>query len=195
MASSNSKSAARPKARAAQPLGGPLDDLALIETKPLSASVEDANLPFADSVGYQLRMTHRALQRYLQAMIQPHGVTLGMWYFLRVLWDEDGMTQRELSRRIGTSEPTTLNAIAAMERIGLVTRRRDKDDGRKLNVLLTDKGRDLKAVLLPSAIHVVETATIGLSDEQRTALLSGLAVIQRNLDGAMAGPDATDFDV
>ena len=34
------------------------------------------------SVGYQVRMTDRALQRYLQAKIGPHGVTLGMWYFL-----------------------------------------------------------------------------------------------------------------
>jgi MarR family transcriptional regulator, organic hydroperoxide resistance regulator len=72
------------------------------------------DLPLEKSVGYQVRMTHRALQRFLQAKIGPHGVTLGMWYFLRILWQEDGLTQRELSNRIGTREPTTLIAIAAM---------------------------------------------------------------------------------
>ena len=71
------------------------------------------DLPLEKSVGYQVRMTHRALQRYLQVKIGPHGVTLGMWYFLRILWREDGLTQRELSYRIGTREPTTLIAILA----------------------------------------------------------------------------------
>ena len=55
------------------------------------------DLPLEKSVGYQVRMTDRALQRYLHAKIGPHGVTLGMWY-LRILWREDGLTQRELSR-------------------------------------------------------------------------------------------------
>ncbi len=158
------------------------------------APTGEPNLPFSDSVGYQLRMSHRALQRYLQAMIQPHGITIGMWYFLRALWDEDGQTQRELSRRIGTSEPTTLNAIAAMERIGIVTRERDKSDGRKLNVLLTEKGWNLKAELLPLAIHVVQAATVDFTPEQRTAFLDSLAAVQRNLADATKDLEPTDIE-
>src|SRR4029079_13282323 len=89
------------------------------------------DLPLEKSVGYQVRMTHRALQRYLQAKIGPHGVTLGMWYFLRFLWRQDGLTQRERSDRIGTREPTTLIAIQAMRRLGLVARGRDRTHRRK----------------------------------------------------------------
>src|SRR5215469_12144970 len=51
------------------------------------------------SVGHQIRWTHRALQRALEARIRPYGITLGMWYFLRVLWEEDGPNQRALSER------------------------------------------------------------------------------------------------
>jgi MarR family transcriptional regulator, organic hydroperoxide resistance regulator len=165
------------------------------QSKPVQAAEPHTpQLPFALSIGYQLRMSHRALQRYLQAKIQPHGITIGMWYFLRALWDTDGQTQRELSRRIGTSEPTTLSAIAAMERIGLVTRVRDKDDGRKLNVMLTDKGRDLKAVLMPLAIQVVETAMANFSDDQRTALLTSLEAVQRNLGDIADLVDPADLE-
>lgn len=39
------------------------------------------DLPFEESVGYQIRATHRVLQ----LKIEPYGVTIGMWYFLRVL--------------------------------------------------------------------------------------------------------------
>jgi MarR family transcriptional regulator, organic hydroperoxide resistance regulator len=144
------------------------------------------DLPLEKSVGYQVRMTHRALQRYLQAKIGPHGVTLGMWYFLRILWREDGLTQRELSDRIGTREPTTLIAIQAMQRLGLVARGRDRTDRRKRIVSLTAAGRRLEAELLPVAAEVVNTAVAGFSERDVARLLKFLSVIQRNLARATA---------
>ena len=50
------------------------------------------------SLGYLVRDANRAFQRLLERRISPHGVTRGQWYFLRVLWKEDGLSQRELSR-------------------------------------------------------------------------------------------------
>jgi DNA-binding MarR family transcriptional regulator len=144
------------------------------------------DLPLEKSVGYQVRMTHRALQRFLQAKIGPHGVTLGMWYFLRILWRQDGLTQRELSDRIGTREPTTLIAIQAMQRLGLVARGRDRTDRRKRIVSLTAAGRRLEAELLPVAAEVVNTAVAGFSERDVARLLKFLSVIQRNLARATA---------
>src|SRR3954451_24656235 len=83
-------------------------------------------LPLDRSVGYQIRQTHRLVQRALQARIGQHGVTLGMWYYLRVLWELDGLTRRELSRMVGTMEPTTLSALASMEKEGFVRRVRNR---------------------------------------------------------------------
>jgi DNA-binding MarR family transcriptional regulator len=152
------------------------------EKRPAPPSAEPKpELPFESSVGYQLRMANRATQRYLQVRIEPHGVTPGMWYFLRALWQEDGLTQRELSRRIGTMEPTTLTALAAMEKAGLVTRERDAQDRRKLSVRLTAKGGALKTELLPLAREVVEQATTGFTPEDRERFLGYLAAVQRNL--------------
>jgi hypothetical protein len=88
------------------------------KVRPQGKADDDADFPFAESVGYQIRATHWALQRFLQLKIEPHGVTPGMWYFLRALWHEDGLNQRELSRRVGTMEPTTLSAILNMEKKG-----------------------------------------------------------------------------
>ena len=138
-------------------------------------------LPLDASVGYQVRITHRLIQRALHARISQHGVTLGMWYFLRVLWQEDGLTQSDLSRRIGTMEPTTLSAIMAMERGGLVRRVRNVADRRKINVFLTEHGRALEASLLPAAIAVVQTAVAGLSGAEVQSLLRTLGTVQRNL--------------
>lgn len=149
-------------------------------------------LPLTQSIGYQIRSTHRALQRYLQAKIAPYGVTLGMWYFLRVLWEEDGLTQRELSSRVGTMEPTTLTAIQAMERSGIVERVRNLEDKRKVNIFLTKKGRGLKRVLLPLAHEIVDRASAGFSPREAATILDLLKQIQANLEGLDPHPDFAD---
>ena len=78
-----------------------------------AAPARRASLPLDGSVGYQVRLTHRLIQRELQSRIAPYGVQLGMWYLLRVLWEEDGLTQRQLSQRIGIMEPTTLHTSSS----------------------------------------------------------------------------------
>lgn len=153
------------------------------------AAADAADFPLAESVGYQIRVTHRALQRFLQLKIEPHGVTLGMWYFLRALWHEDGLNQRELSRRVGTMEPTTLSAVLNMEKKGLVRRVQNKKDRRKWHVHLTAKGRALKAELIPLAREVVDTAVQSLSGKEIKQLLEGLAEVQENLHATISQLD------
>lgn len=154
--------------------------------KKRSAAAAGAELPFSESVGYQIRATHRSLQRFLQFKIEPHGITLGMWYFLRALWHEDGLTQRELSDQAGTMEPTTLSAILIMEKKGLVRRVRNRDDRRKWHIHLTPKGRALKGKLLPLARDVVNTAVHNLSRGEVAQLLKALSEVQKSLHATLA---------
>lgn len=160
-----------------------------VEPESAIARDKDMLLPFDESVGYQIRQSHRLLQRYLQLKIEPYGVTLGMWYFLRALWQEDGRTQRELSVAVGTMEPTTLTAIRSMERGGLVKRVRNSKDKRKINVFLTERGLGLKDELLPLAKEVVDTSVQGFSEKEKAALLDCLKKIQSNLDSKLGEND------
>ncbi|MFP1631053.1 MarR family winged helix-turn-helix transcriptional regulator [Zhengella sp. ZM62] len=155
-----------------------MDDSDARQDLPLAG---DAELPFDESVGYQIRQTQRLVQRYLQQKIEPYGVTPGMWYFLRALWHQDGMTQRELSLVVGTMEPTTLTAIKSMERRGLVRRVKNADDRRKINIYLTRRGHALRRELLPLAREVVEHSVEGFSDAERAAFLGHLRAVQDNL--------------
>src|ERR1700688_518316 len=96
------------------------------------------------SSGYLVRDAHRAFLRLLERRIAAYGVTRGQWYFLRVLWTNDGLSQRELSARVGMMEPTTVIALRSMERGGLIHRVRSSDDRHKVRVLLTAKGNRLR---------------------------------------------------
>jgi DNA-binding MarR family transcriptional regulator len=140
------------------------------------------DLPPDRSVGYLVREAHRAFLRALTARVSRHGVSIGMWYFLRALWEEDGLTQRELSRRVGMMEPTTATALESMERRGLISRTRNPRDRRKINIRLTDEGRRLRQVLLPYAIEVNRVGLLGISPKEILPMRRQLARIKRNLD-------------
>jgi len=133
------------------------------------------------SLGYLVRDTFRAFTRELETRIAAEGVSIGQWYFLRALWEEDGLTQRELSRRVGMMEPTTVTAVNSMEAKGLVRRERDASDRRKMKIVLTPHGRGLKAKLLPCAKAVNELAAEGLSEEEVATLRRLLGRARRNL--------------
>lgn len=140
-----------------------------------------APLPFDASLGYQVRELNRAIQRNLQARIQPHGATLGAWYFLRVLWEGDGLTQRELAARTGMQEPTAVIALRGMEAAGWIRREPSEQDRRKVAIHLTPSGRALREKLLPEAHAVLEEAMADFSAEDRATLLALLRRARTNL--------------
>ncbi|WP_137181278.1 MarR family winged helix-turn-helix transcriptional regulator [Roseomonas sp. AR75] len=140
-----------------------------------------APLPFDESLGYQVRELNRAIQRNLQARIQPHGATLGAWYFLRVLWERDGVTQRELAQRTGMQEPTAVIALRGMEAAGWIRREPSTEDRRKVAIHLTPSGRALREKLLPEAHAVLDEAMRDMSGEERATLVALLRRARANL--------------
>lgn len=120
--------------------------------------------------------------RCLAPRIAREGVSIGMWFVLRMLWDEDGMTQRELGERVGINGPTMVTALNSMERAGLVKRVQNRDDRRKINVFLTERGHRLKSKLWPMASEVLEIGLSGLSPEQVKSLNKMLSQVRVNLE-------------
>jgi DNA-binding MarR family transcriptional regulator len=145
-------------------------------------------LPLEESLGFQVRDLNRLMQRALAERIAPAGVTSGAWYFLRVLWEEDGLTARELAQRLGMQEPTAVIALRGMEQAGWITRTRSEDDRRKVHVHLTPAGRALRERLLPEARAVITEATRGLTAKERATLLALLRRARSNLQGAQPFP-------
>ncbi len=145
-------------------------------------AAEGVRFPAQGSAGYLIRDAHRAFQYHLERRIAPHGVTRGQWYFLRVLWEEDGLSQRELSARVGMMEPTTVIALQGMERAGLIRRVRRADDKRTARVRLTAKARKLHDQLLPIARDITEQAEDGVPPRDIEVFRRVIARMTANLD-------------
>lgn len=134
------------------------------------------------SLGYIIKAAHRAFTRALQDRLRPHGVTLAQWYFLRELWTEDGLTQRELSHRVDVSEPTTATAINLMVRRKLVERRRANGDRRTFYIHLTPRGEALRQSLLSDGLRVNLDAARGLPERDIAKLKTLLVQMIANLE-------------
>jgi DNA-binding MarR family transcriptional regulator len=134
------------------------------------------------SLGYLVRDANRAFQRLLEKRIAPHGVTRGQWYFLRVLWEEDGLSQRELSARVGMMEPTTVIALRGMEKAGLIRRTRSTDDRRVTRVHLTPKAKRLRGRLLQLSQGVNEQGAQGIGTAELGRFRRVIRRLTRNLD-------------
>lgn len=134
-----------------------------------------------DRLAHLVKDAMRGLMRALQMRHAQHSVSFGHWTFLRILWDRDGLTQRELSERAGLQEPTTYAALKAMEKLGYITRKQLPDSRKKVYVFLTPKGRALRPKLVPLAEEVNEVALAGVSAEDIATTRRTLLVMIENL--------------
>ena len=106
---------------------------------------------------------------------------MGHWFFLRVLWEQEGLTQAELSKRAGIMTPRTVTALNDLEKRGLVERKPHPSDKRKYNVFLTREGRALERQLLPYAIEVNRMAAASLQPAEVASLRQSLKAIREEL--------------
>lgn len=138
-------------------------------------------LPTHKSAGYQTRKTHREFERMLNMLLAPYDLKAGNWHYLRALWQENGISQRELSDSLNVTENTTVSMVAGLEKAGLVRRERDTKDKRRINVFLSRDGRNLERKLMPLAIQINEIATAGIPSEEVEICLSVLRKARENL--------------
>jgi DNA-binding MarR family transcriptional regulator len=141
---------------------------------------EPFDYPLAGSIGSQLRQTYRYFERDLQQYLSAYDIPVGMWYFLRALWEEDGLSQRELSDRAGSTPQAAAEQLRKMEQRGLLERRRSNVDKRKVHIFLTEEAHELRRQRLPYAAQVNTIALEGLSAGEIAFLRIALARMKAN---------------
>jgi MarR family transcriptional regulator, transcriptional regulator for hemolysin len=134
-----------------------------------------------NSIGYLARIVVRSFSRLLERGTLTYDVSAGQWRFLRQLWREDGITQRELSERVGMREPTTVVALKGLEKAGFITRKKTSDDRRKTFIHLTPHARKLELILAPMNAEVHEIATRGMTDDEVETLQALMRRVIENL--------------
>jgi DNA-binding MarR family transcriptional regulator len=146
------------------------------------------HLRLQETLGFLLSDATRTMTRTFSARIGAHGVGMGIFQFLRILWEEDGLTQSQLAARTRVREPSAADALYDLERRGLVRRIADRVDRRKMCVLLTAEGRKLYDLVMPDIAATNGIMLAGFSAAEQEVLKSMLRRIRGNLAAAEAPP-------
>jgi DNA-binding MarR family transcriptional regulator len=148
-------------------------------------------LPLARSLGYHMRTLTETWSVLLQRRLGPVGGTFPQWRYLRELWEEDGLSQRELSERVGRQAATTVTALRILKRSGLIRVAAAKEDRRKRRVFLTAKGRALNESLTPLIIAIETRVLDTVSDGDLAVFKRTLARMQENIDAEILNQNRT----
>jgi DNA-binding MarR family transcriptional regulator len=126
---------------------------------------------YLDDVGFLLakatqRWNELLLERFAAAGYPEIKGSFGS--VLLPLFETDGLRIGEIGKRARLSKPSMTALIAQAEQAGLGERERDPEDGRAFRVVLTERGREFKAV----ADEVLSDLNGRVED--REALIRGL---------------------
>jgi len=102
------------------------------------ANIDDLRLCF------ELLSLADAIDQDCAVRLAPYGLSEGKFVVLLLLSDApDGLSPFELAERTGVTRATTTGLLGGLERDGYITRRGTRDDGRRINVRLTPKGKEV----------------------------------------------------
>jgi DNA-binding MarR family transcriptional regulator len=117
----------------------------------VQSKIGDLQLDFeAMAVCSNLFRAANAVRNHLEGtVLQPHDLTWTAFVVLWVTWIWEPIETREIAAEAGFSKATLSGVLTTLEGRGLVTRSRDKSDGRLVLVELTPSGRRLMKRLFP----------------------------------------------
>ncbi|MDR1616915.1 MAG: MarR family transcriptional regulator [Syntrophomonadaceae bacterium] len=142
-------------------------------------------------------LVHHCHERCLQLMhakkpdneFSGLGIGIQQGIILKILLDDDGMTQKELTRKLQITSSSCGQLIGKLEGDKYVERRSHPDDRRTFNVYLTQSGRILGRRYKEKSIIVLEKWASDLTIQEKEQLYTllnklndGLARQIKNLD-------------
>jgi DNA-binding MarR family transcriptional regulator len=98
--------------------------------------------PIAEHIAYLLAQASRQLQKQLDDEFRTEGVPVERWWILKLLAERNGRSMGELSQATLLNHPTLTKMIDRMVSDALVYRRPDPNDGRKVLIFLSERGRN-----------------------------------------------------
>jgi DNA-binding MarR family transcriptional regulator len=137
----------------------------------------------AHSIGYQINRTALRLKTELlkQFLEQGFDITTEQWQVLNHLWEEDGLSQKQISQKSFKDYGNISRILNVLQRKGFVTRSVDQKDQRYYRIHLTDEGLALQQPMTSIAIGILESAKRGISEEEIDLLIRLLNRIYDNL--------------
>jgi DNA-binding MarR family transcriptional regulator len=123
-------------------------------------------------VCFALVVASRSVLSVYRPLLEPMGLTHPQYLVMLALWEHSPLSVREIGDLLQLDSPTLSPLLKRLAASGLITRERNGDDERRLQVDLTTTGRELRsrAEQIPPAV----VARLGMELSELTALHAAL---------------------
>ena len=93
---------------------------------------------------FALYAASRRMTAAYRPLLDALDLTYPQYLVMLVLWEQDGLTVRELGERLQLDSGTLTPLLKRLEQAGLLGRRRRRSDEREVEITLTDAGHTLR---------------------------------------------------
>jgi DNA-binding MarR family transcriptional regulator len=149
-------------------------------------SAADLPLQLGNQLCFAVYSTAHAFNRVYKPLLDRLGLTYPQYLVMLVLWEQDGLTVKEIGARLFLDSGTLTPLLKRMETAHLVRRTRSTEDERQVLVALTSQGaalRDKARTIVPPAI----LDATGCSIAELADLHGRLVKLRERLDAAGEG--------
>lgn len=104
---------------------------------------------------FSIYACYSAIMKLYRPVLAALNLTYTQYITMLVLWEEDGLSVKELGNRLHLDSGTLTPLLKKLEAAGVLTRTRDKTDERSVIISLTASGRMLKekAACIPTELY------------------------------------------
>ena len=139
------------------------------------------NFKLDDSLGFILSKVNTKLKNEFFQQLRENDVTPEQWAILCCLWEQEGITPKEIADLTCKDKPTTSRIIEKLIKKGFAVRISHPIDKRAFQIFLTTDGRALREELIPKANYLLEKATRGIEEYKLVELKKMLNQLYDNI--------------
>lgn len=151
-------------------------------TEPLSADRLKA-LHLDQQLCFAMYSTSLLMTKIYKPMLDQLGLTYPQYLVMLILWEKDGLALKDIGEQLHIDSGALTPVIKRMEAQGLLTRRRQPDNERTLEICLTPAGLALR----PAASEVNRNLGMkcGMAEPEIVALREQLVALRSSLQRAL----------
>jgi DNA-binding MarR family transcriptional regulator len=133
-----------------------------------------------NSLGFIINTAGRRISQLVSIQFNKYDITTEQWIVLNRLDEQDGISQKDLAKRVEKDQTTVTRILDQLERKGLVQRKTNREDRRSFLIYITVPGKSLNKILTPIEAEVIKTLFENLPEDQIAQLRAIVTQIINN---------------
>jgi Transcriptional regulators len=125
---------------------------------------------------------NKQMQKRFCEELKPCDLTSAHAMYLIVLFENEGMTLKEVTENVGMDKANTTRVISDLKEKGYIYTDRTREGGRKFKVFLTDEGKIAAEIVRSAITKMLDNIFSILTDAERAQYIAILKKIITNMN-------------